>query len=139
MPGELQYGLAKIFGLDGTTLTGVVSFTLESLGFEKTSDYEELKGQNGDVETSIASNLSQTVDVQFAPNGATKTAAIASLGTLTALNIGAQVVISACPGCPAAAATYNIQPGIRVNLSRDGVVTANFTAKKGPVALALAS
>lgn len=138
MHTELQYGLAKIFGMDGVVLSGVVNFTFESLGWEKTGDYEELKGQNGDVETAIASNLSQTIDVQFAPNGATKAAAITSLTTLTALAVGAQVVIT-CPEMTAASGTYNIQPGIRANFSRDGIVTANFTAKKGPVALALAS
>lgn len=135
---ELQYGTAKIFGMDGIILTGVVTFTFESLGWEKTGDYEELKGQNGDVETAIASNLHQTIDVQFAPNGATKAAAITSLGTLTALAVGAQVIITV-PENTAASGTYNIQPGIRANFSRDGAVTANFTAKKGPVALALAS
>jgi len=135
---ELQYGKAKIFGLDGIAITGVVTFTFTDVNWSKNADYAELKNQNGDVETAIASNLNTTIDVTFAPNGATRAAAISSLATLQALEVGAQMVVAGCE-VTALNATYNIQPGFSARLVNDAHCVATFQAKKGPIALALAS
>src|SRR5262245_16665024 len=135
---ELQFGTAKIFGIDGLAITGVVSFTYETVGWEASADIEYLKNQNGDEETLIVSNQNTVISVDFAPNGASRTAAYTSLATLTATTVGAQITIA---GASIAAfnGIYNIQPGITVTSKRDGVTVASFKAKKGPIALALAS
>lgn len=138
MATELQFGKAKIFGIDGLSITGVVTFTYETVAWEAGADAEYLKNQNGDEETLIVSNQSTTIDVQFSPNGATRAAAYSSLLTLTANTIGAQVVVTGAT-LTTFNGTYNIQPGVSIRSSRDGVTVASFKAKKGPIALALAS
>ena len=135
---ELQFGTAKIFGIDGITITGVVTFTYESVGWEANADIEYLKNQNGDEETLIVSNQNTTIDIQFAPNGATRAAALTSLGTLTSKTIGAQITVASAT-TTVFNGTYNIQPGVSVRSTRDGITVASFKAKKGPNALALAS
>lgn len=135
---ELQYGKAKIFGLDGAVITGVVTFTMSDINWQKNADYTELKNQNGDVETTITANRHQMIDVTFAPNGVTRANALTSLATLTALEVGAQVVLATCE-VAAFNGTYNIQPGFGAKLVNESNCIATFTAKKGPIALALAS
>lgn len=78
---ETQQGVAKIYAMDGaamTVLTGAATITMEDAELENTSDIEEIKGQNGEVETLISANPTRTCTINFAPNGATRTAAITS-------------------------------------------------------------
>lgn len=78
---EVQQGVAKIFAMDGATtvvLTGAATITHESADLEQQFDSEAIKGQNGEVETLVASNQNLTCTITFAPNGATRAAAITS-------------------------------------------------------------
>jgi hypothetical protein len=78
---EIQQGVAKIFAMDGATqvvLTGAATITYDSADLDQAFDSDALKGQNGEVETLVASNENFTCTVNFAPNGATRAAAITS-------------------------------------------------------------
>ena len=84
---EVQQGIAKIYGMDGVAMligaaAVVTAGTYESGDLDNAFDVEEIKGQNGEVETLIASNQSYSLTINFAPNGtasptSTRTKAIA--------------------------------------------------------------
>ncbi len=78
---EIQQGIAKIFGMDGATqvvLTGAATITMDSADLESNFDSDSIRGQNGEVETLVACNENLTCTISFAPNGATRAAAITS-------------------------------------------------------------
>jgi len=88
---EVQVGVAKIYGLDGAVITGIAS-TIETADLDFAFDTEEVKGQNGEVETIIASNARKVVTINFTPNAATRAAAItisttASIGALAVVEL----------------------------------------------------
>lgn len=120
---ETQQGIAKIYAMDGATtvtLTGAATITHESADLEDQFDSEVIKGQNGEVETLIASNRNRTCTITFMPNGATRAAAITSCANAQPAPI-TKVVLSGF-----AVAAYNGDwnaMGYSVRMSRDGVVT----------------
>ena len=131
---EVQQGVAKIFAMDTSTasaatmvvLTGAASVTLESGDFEQQFDTEEIKGQNGEVETLIASNQSYTCTISFSPNGATRAAAITSCANSQPAPI-TKVVLSYF-----SVAAYNgnwNSMGYSIKVSRDGIVTMSIKLK----------
>ena len=126
---EVQQGIAKIFAMDGATmvvLTGAATVTHEGADFEQQFDTEEIKGQNGDVETLIASNHNYTCTVNFAPNGATRAAAITSCANAQPAPIS-KVVLSAF-----SVAAYNgnwNSMGYSIKMSRDDIVTMSIKLK----------
>ena len=126
---EVQSGKAKIFAMDGATmvvLTGAATVTHEGADLEQQFDTEEIKGQNGDVETLIASNLNYTCTVNFAPNGATRAAAITSCANAQPAPIS-KVVLSGF-----SVAAYNgdwNSMGYSIKMARDGVVTMSIKLK----------
>jgi hypothetical protein len=123
---EIQQGSAKVFAMDGATvvvLTGAATITLESADLESTHDSEPLKGQNGEVETLIASNETLTCTINFAPNGATRAAAITSFANSVPAKI-TKVVTSAF-----SIASFNGNwnaMGYSIKMSRDGVATMSI-------------
>jgi hypothetical protein len=123
---EIQQGSAKVFAMDGATvvvLTGAATITLESADLESTHDSEPVKGQNGEVETLIASNESLTCTINFAPNGATRAAAITSFANSIPAKI-TKVVLSGF-----AIANYNGNwnaMGYSMKMARDGVATMSI-------------
>lgn len=120
---EVQQGIAKIYAMDGATtvtLTGAATITHESADLEDQFDNEAIKGQNGEVETLIASNRNRTCTITFAPNGATRAAAITSCANSQPAPI-TKVVLSGF-----AVAAYNgdwNSLGYTIRMARDGVVT----------------
>lgn len=120
---EVQQGVAKIFAMDGATmvvLTGAATVTHESADLEQQFDSEAVKGQNGDVETLIASNHNHTCSITFAPNGATRAAAITSCANAQPAPL-TKVVLS---GFSVAAYNGNWNSmGYSIKMSRDGMVT----------------
>ena len=126
---EIQQGKAKIFAMDGATmvvLTGAATVTHEGADLEQQFDTEEIKGQNGDVETLIASNVNFTCTVNFAPNGATRAAAITSCTNAQPAAIS-KVVLS---GFSVAAYNGNWNSmGYSIKMSRDGIVTMSIKLK----------
>ena len=77
---ETQRGLAKVFAMDGAVLTGAaqIGASFENADIEGQMDEDDVKGQNGDVETIITSNKRYSVTVQFAPTAASRSAAISA-------------------------------------------------------------
>ena len=126
---EVQQGVAKIFAMDGATmvvLTGAATVTHEGADFEQQFDTEEIKGQNGDVETLLASNHNHTCTVSFSPNGITRAAAITSCANAQPAPI-TKVVLS---GFSVAAYNGNWNSmGYSIKMSRDGVVTMSIKLK----------
>ena len=126
---EIQQGKAKIFAMDGATmvvLTGAATVTHEGADLEQQFDTEEIKGQNGDVETLIASNLNFTCTVNFAPNGASRAAAITSCTNASPAPLS-KVALSGFT-----VAAYNgdwNSMGYSVKMSRDGIVTMSIKLK----------
>jgi len=126
---EVQQGVAKIFAMDGATmvvLTGAATVTIESADLEQGFDSEELKGQNGETETYIASNEKFTCSINFAPNGATRAAAITSCANSQPAKI-TKVVLSGF-----AVAAYNgnwNSEGYSIKMARDGVVQMTLKLK----------
>ena len=95
---EVQVGVAKIYGLDGAAITGVAS-TIETGDLDFAFDTDEIKGQNGEVETIIASNTRKTLTINFAPSAATRALAItastnASVGALVLVVLSGFTVIA---------------------------------------------
>ena len=97
---EVQQGIAKIYGMDSSSTAAsmligaaavVASGTMESLDIESAFDVEEIKGQNGEVETLIASNQTYSLTINFSPNGtgtaSTRTKAIAEAAKFMAAPI----------------------------------------------------
>lgn len=120
---EVQQGIAKIFAMDGATtvtLTGAATITHHSAGMTQNFDLREEKSQNGEVETLVGSNEHFDVDVEFAPNGATRAAAITSAANMKAAII-TKVVLS---GFAVAAfnGNWNLIPGSTWRMERDGIV-----------------
>jgi len=115
--------------MDGATmvvLTGAATVTHEGADLEQQFDTEEIRGQNGDVETLIASNLSYTCTVNFAPNGTTRAAAITSCLNAQPAPIS-KVVLSGF-----SVAAYNgdwNSMGYSIKMSRDGIVTMSIKLK----------
>ena len=126
---ETQQGVAKIFALDGATmtvLTGAATVTIESAELEHQSDIEEIKGQNGEVETLISSNPNRTCTINFAPNGATRAAAITSCANAQPAQITKVVLASF------AVAAYNgdwNSMGYSIRVSNTGQVTMTIRLK----------
>ena len=88
--------------------------------------HREIKGQNGDVETLIASNLNFTCTVNFAPNGASRAAAITSCTNASPAPLS-KVALSGFT-----VAAYNgdwNSMGYSVKMSRDGIVTMSIKLK----------
>ena len=128
---ETQAGVAKVFGMDGATvvvLTGAATITQESADLEQQYDYEEIKGQNGEVETLIASNENYPCTIQFAPNGATRAAAANSAANCwpgpVSKVVLSQFSIAKYNG------NYNAQPGATAKMTRDGVVIMTLRLKR---------
>ena len=95
---EVQVGVAKIFGIDGAAITGVAS-TIETADLDFAFDTDEIKGQNGEVETIIASNARKMISINFAPKGADRAAAIdasttASIGALVKVVLSGFTIVS---------------------------------------------
>lgn len=126
---ETQQGVAKIYALDGATqvtLTGAATITIEGADLEHASDIEEIKGQNGEVETLISSNVNRTCTITFAPNGATRAAAITSCANAQPAQI-TKVVLSGF-----AVAAYNgdwNSLGYSISANREGLVTMTLRLK----------
>ncbi len=126
---ETQQGVAKIYAMDGATvtvLTGAATITLESADLEHQSDMEEIKGQNGEVETLISSNPTRTCTITFAPNGATRAAAITSCANAQPAQITKVVLASF------AVAAFNgdwNSLGYSIRMARDGAVTMTIRLK----------
>lgn len=128
---ETQQGRAKIFAMDGAqtvTLAGAATITHESADLEQQYDVEEIKGQNGEVETLIASNENYTVSVQFSPNGSTRALAITAAAGMWP-GLIAKVVLS---GFAVAKfnGDYNAMPGGSAKMVRDGVVVMSLNLKR---------
>jgi hypothetical protein len=123
---EVQQGSAKVFAMDGATvvvLTGAATITLESADLEASFDNEAIKGQNGEVETLIGSNENITCTINFAPNGATRAAAITSFANSIPGKI-TKVVLS---GFSIAAYNGNWNSmGYSMKMARDGVATMSI-------------
>jgi len=83
---EIQQGKAKIFGFAASagqnatmvTLTGAATITMESADISDDHELAPIKGQTGETECLIASNRTRSITIEFAPNGATRAAAITS-------------------------------------------------------------
>lgn len=128
---ETQAGKVKVFAMDGATvvvLTGAATITIESGDLEQQYDFEEFKGQNGEVETLIGSNEHYDVTVQFAPNGATRAAAIASAGNSFPALIE-KVVLSSF-AIAKYNGNYNALPGATCKMTRDGVVVMTLKLRR---------
>lgn len=87
---EVQQGIAKIFGMDGADLavgaaSTATSQTMDDADLEGGSTIDEVIGQNGEVETLISSNATRTLTINFAPNAATRAAAITEAEKFSAL------------------------------------------------------
>jgi hypothetical protein len=128
---ETQQGIAKIFAMDGAnteTLAGAATITHESAGLSQNYDLMEDKGQNGEVETLIASNEHYDADIEFAPNGTTRTLAIAAAAKMKA-GLIAKVVLS---GFSVAAynGNYNALPGMTWRLTKDGKVIMTLKLRR---------
>jgi hypothetical protein len=124
---ETQMGKAKIFGLSGatvTTLVGVATITIESVDFEVQTDDEELKGQDGEVETMISSNRRYSFACQFQPNGATRAAAIASATNIIPLSI--DKVTTSGFSVDTLNGTWNALSGTGAKFKLDGTVVMNL-------------
>ena len=123
---EVQAGAARIFAMDGArmvVLTGAATVTHESADLEAQFDTETIKGQNGEVETLIASNPNYTLTVNFAPNGATRAAAILSCANAQPAPLS-KVVLS-----DFSVAAYNgnwNSMGYSIKMSHDGHVTMSI-------------
>lgn len=126
MPGtvETQVGVAKIYlGLkDATivTLTGAATVTAEDADLEHNFDIDEHEGQDGNIETMIACKERLEVTINFAPNGATRAAAITSAanmipGMLTKV-ILAGFAVAKYNG------DYNYIGGMTIKTTKKGVV-----------------
>ncbi len=126
---ETQQGIAKIFAMDGATqvtLTGAATITMESADLEHQSDIEEIPGQNGECEQLISSNANRTCTITFAPNGATRAAAITSCANAQPAQI-TKVVLS---GFSVAAfnGDWNAM-GYSIKMGRADVVTMTLKLK----------
>jgi hypothetical protein len=126
---EIQQGVAKIFGMDGATqvvLTGAATITIESADLEQTFDSDAIKGQNGETETLVSCNESHTCTINFAPNGATRAAAITSCANAQPAKI-TKVVLSGF-----AVAAYNgnwNSMGYSIKMTRDATTPVVMTIK----------
>lgn len=126
---ETQQGVAKIYAMDGaamTVLTGAATITMESADLEHQSDIEEIKGQNGEVETLISSNPNRTCTITFAPNGATRAAAITSCANAQPAQI--TKVVLASFGVAAYNGDWNSM-GYSIRVSNTGAVTMTVRLK----------
>ncbi len=130
---EIQQGIAKVFAMDGATmvvLTGAATITMESADLDQNFDNVKLLGQNGETETIIASNENHSCTIQFAPNGATRAAAITSFANSQPAKI-TKVVLSGF-----SIATYNgnwNSEGFSLRMSRDGAATMTIKLWAGIV------
>ena len=131
---EVQQGIAKIYGMDGGLIAmGAVSAsgTIESGDLENSFDIEEIKGQNGEVETLISSNQSYSLTLTFAPNGTsttpTRTKAIAEAAKFVAGAPISKVVTSAF-SVAAYNGDWNLM-GWSGKMSRDGVFVMTMKLK----------
>lgn len=109
-----------------TVLTGAATITMESAELEHTSDIEEIKGQNGEVETLISSNPTRTCTINFAPNGLTRAAAITSCANAQPAQI-TKVVLATFQ-----IAAYNgdwNSLGYTISVSKAGEVTMSVRLK----------
>lgn len=82
---EVQAGSAKIFSTRSgalATLSGAATLTIENADLEHKFKMDEIKGQDGDTETLIASDPQYDVTINFMPNGATRAAAVSSAANL---------------------------------------------------------
>jgi len=131
---ETQVGKARIFGLDGATvvtLVGAAFITLESADFEDQHDNEEIKGQNGDVETIIASNQRYAVNMQFAPagggSGGANSRSQAATSAVNMLAAPITKVVTSGFSIGVFNQNWNVMPGTTIRMTRDG--TAIMTMK----------
>lgn len=126
---ETQQGIAKIYAMDGATqvvLTGTATITMESADLDHQSDIEEIKGQGGEVETLISANVNRTCTIVFAPNGATRAAAITSCANAQPAQIE-KVVLS---GFTVTAYNGNWNSmGYSIKMQRDGIVMMTLKLK----------
>jgi hypothetical protein len=124
---EVQQGIAKIYAMDGATmvvLTGAATITMESASLTHNWDNTAIKGQDGETETLIASNRHYTCTITFAPNGATRAAAITSMANSIAAPI-TKVVLSSFP-IAAFNGDWNAQPGQTIEVGREIAATSTL-------------
>lgn len=135
---EIQAGTAVINGIQGTiTMTGAATFNLASRTHTENFDVQEITAQNGAVvETMVASKRNREIDVEFFPTGANRTAVIAVIASLTALNPLDVITIgqTGTPAVAACAGTWNLMPGMQVRETRDGVLSVTMKLKAHEVA-----
>lgn len=131
---ETQAGVVYLNGIRGTiTMTGAATFNMSSRTLTEDFKVEEIPDQTGSViETMIASQRKRTIDVEFAPSGATRSAAVAVVATLTALNPLEVITIAQSgsnpyePSVAACAGTWNLVSGMQVRESRDGILSVSM-------------
>ena len=135
---ESQQGVAKIYGMMAqtgssatmVTLTGAATVTHESADIEESSTVAEVRGQNGDTEALISSNRVRTCTIQFTPNGANRTAAIASFLNAQPAKISKVVLSKFMTDLDTS--LYNgswNSMGYSIKMSRDGVATMTIKLK----------
>lgn len=131
---EVQQGIAKIYGMDGALVAvggASASGTMESGDIENSFDIEEIKGQNGEVETLISSNQSYSLTLTFAPNG-TATASTRAKAIAEAAKFIAGAPISKVTTSAFSIAAYNgdwNMMGWSGKMSRDGVFVMTMKLK----------
>jgi len=128
---EIQQGIARVFGMDGAVFTVglavAVENTMETGDLDQEFQTDELKGQNGEVETIIASDESHSLTIQLAPKSTTRALAIAEMQKIRDLGAIARVQTAGF-----SIATYNGNwncLGWSGKLARDGVFVMTLKLK----------
>jgi hypothetical protein len=132
---ETQVGVVTLNGIRGTiTITGAATFNMSSRTVTENFKVDRIPSQNGAyIETMIASQRNRTVELEFAPTGATRAAAVAVVGTLMALNPLETITIGQSgsnPYEPSIAAltgsTWNLMEGMQLRESREGILSVTM-------------
>ena len=139
---EIQAGTAYINGVRGTiSMTGAATFNTASRTLTEDFKIDEIPSQSGAViETMIATQRNRTIDIEFAPSGANRAAAVAVVASLTALDPLSVITIAQSgadpyqPAVAACAGTWNLVSGMTVRETRDGILTVSMKLKAHEVA-----
>ncbi len=131
---ETQAGVCTLNGIRGTiTMTGAATFNMSSRTLTENFKVERIPSQNGAyTETLIASQRNRTIQVEFAPTGATRTAAVAVVTSIAALDPFSVITIGQSgstpyePSVAACAGTWNLMEGTQIKESRDGIVSISL-------------
>lgn len=138
---ETQAGICTLNGIRGTiTMTGAATFNMSSRTLTENFKVDRIPSQNGAViETLIASQRNRTIEVEFAPTGATRTAAVAVVASLTALNPLEVITIAQSGSTPyeasvaACVGTWNLMEGMQIRESRDGILSVTMKLEANEV------